>query len=51
MQTLQIQKALKQKGFDPGPLDGVRGASTVAAIMAYQRANGLVVDGLVGPMT
>jgi uncharacterized protein (TIGR02594 family) len=51
MQTLQIQKALKQKGFDPGPLDGVRGASTIAAIMAYQRANGLVVDGVVGPAT
>jgi uncharacterized protein (TIGR02594 family) len=51
MQTLQIQQALKQKGFDPGPLDGVRGALTIAAIIAFQNANGLEQDGVVGPAT
>lgn len=51
MQTLQIQQALKKKGFDPGPLDGTRGALTLAAIMDFQRTDGLVVDGLVGPAT
>jgi uncharacterized protein (TIGR02594 family) len=51
MQTLQVQQALKKKGFDPGPLDGVRGALTIAAIIAFQNANGLAPDGVVGPAT
>lgn len=51
MTTLEIQKALKDKGFDPGPLDGIRGARTISAVMAFQRVNNLEVDGVVGPMT
>lgn len=49
--TLQIQRALASRGYDPGPLDGVRGRKTIAAINAFQRANGLAVDGLVGDRT
>lgn len=40
----EIQKALKKAGYDPGPIDGVAGAQTMAAVNAFQRANGLPVD-------
>ncbi len=46
-----IQKALAANGFDPGPIDGVLGAMTRAAIRAFQASNGLVVDGIVGKNT
>ncbi|THB70466.1 MAG: TIGR02594 family protein [Gammaproteobacteria bacterium] len=51
MNTKQIQQALKDAGFDPGPIDGVRGRRTIKAIKDFQAANGLAVDGLVGPIT
>jgi ferredoxin len=51
MDTRQIQTALQAKGFDPGPIDGVRGRKTIDAIIAFQTANGLQADGIVGPMT
>ncbi len=51
MNVLEIQQALHAKGFDPGPHDGIRGRRTIAAIEAFQAANGLVVDGIVGPIT
>jgi uncharacterized protein (TIGR02594 family) len=51
MNILEIQQALHAKGFDPGPHDGIRGRRTIAAIEALQAANGLVVDGIVGPVT
>lgn len=40
----QIQSALKAKGFNPGSIDGVIGASTISAINAFQSANKLPVD-------
>jgi uncharacterized protein (TIGR02594 family) len=49
--TLQIQQALKAKGYDPGPADGVRGRRTIRAIVAFQTDEKLEVDGLVGPKT
>ena len=51
MTTLELQKALKAKGFDPGGIDGVMGRNTIAAIRAFQAANGLEVDGVAGPNT
>ena len=51
MTTLDIQKRLKVLGFDPGPLDGYPGRRTSAAVRAFQRANGLVDDGIAGPLT
>lgn len=51
MNVLEIQQALHAKGFDPGGHDGVMGARTRSAIKAFQRANGLVADGIVGPVT
>ena len=46
-----IQQQLAQRGFNPGPIDGIRGPQTTAAIKAFQKANGLAVDGIVGPKT
>jgi peptidoglycan hydrolase-like protein with peptidoglycan-binding domain len=45
--TIETQKALVRLGYDPGPIDGVAGANTRAAIEAYQTANGLLVTGQV----
>lgn len=44
-----IQVALSQSGYYRGPIDGVIGPRTRSAIRAYERANGLPVDGLVDP--
>jgi peptidoglycan hydrolase-like protein with peptidoglycan-binding domain len=46
-----LQQALKDHGFDPGPVDGQFGPHTRAAVVAYQQAEGLTVDGIVGPQT
>lgn len=47
----QIQTALKNAGFDPGAIDGKMGKQTKDAIKAFQKANGLVVDGRAGRLT
>lgn len=49
--TRQIQARLKELGFDPGPVDGVRGRRTIAALKAFQRVHGLVPDGIAGKLT
>ncbi len=46
-----IQKALSDKGFDPGEIDGKFGENTFSAVSNFQLANDLVVDGEVGPNT
>ena len=42
-----VQHALNRRGFDAGPVDGIAGARTRAAIERYQRENGIPVDGQV----
>jgi murein L,D-transpeptidase YcbB/YkuD len=46
-----IQNALVAAGIDPGPVDGKYGPKTTAAVAAFQRVRGLVMDGEVGPET
>ncbi len=46
-----LQQALSRAGYDPGPADGTFGRLTEAAVVAFQEANGLSVDGRVGPET
>jgi catechol 2,3-dioxygenase-like lactoylglutathione lyase family enzyme len=46
-----IQRAVRDKGFDPGDIDGQFGPHTQAAIVAFQIQNGLIADGEVGPVT
>ncbi len=47
----QIQHALARKGYNPGPVDGVWGRLTEAAVRHFQADHGLVADGVVGPKT
>lgn len=49
--TKDIQRALKNAGFDVGTIDGKIGPRTKKAIEDFQRSKGLKVDGKVGPMT
>jgi peptidoglycan hydrolase-like protein with peptidoglycan-binding domain len=47
----RLQQALVDRGFDPRGVDGAFGNNTKAAVMAFQRAQGIQVDGVVGPDT
>ena len=49
--VIRIQQALAARGFNPGEIDGDFGPVTQAAVAAFQEAEGLVVDGEVGPDT
>jgi uncharacterized protein (TIGR02594 family) len=52
MGTAEIQRQLAALGFDPGPVDGISGRRTIAAVMAFQRAHPpLAIDGIAGPKT
>lgn len=51
MTIREIQKALSDRGYPSGPIDGIWGRRTIAAVKAFQQANGLTVDGIVGPQT
>ena len=46
-----VQRALRDKGFDPGKIDSEYGPHTVAAVEAFQAMNRLVADGICGPLT
>ena len=41
----QVQKKLKELGYDPGSADGIWGKKTTSAIKHFQRDNGLPVTG------
>ncbi|MBR2925579.1 MAG: peptidoglycan-binding protein [Clostridia bacterium] len=43
-----LQKNLKTLGYYTGSVDGDYGAGTVAAVTAFQAANGLTADGIAG---
>ena len=47
----RLQQALTTRGFKPQGVDGAFGNNTRAAVMAFQRAQGLSADGIVGPDT
>lgn len=47
----KVQKRLILLGFNPGPVDGIRGRMTIGAVKNFQRSQGLVPDGIVGPLT
>lgn len=49
--TRGVQGALAEVGFDPGPIDGIIGPRTVAALQQFQDSAGLVPDGIYGPRT
>ena len=47
----RLQTLLIQNGFNPGPVDGIFGPQTQAAVIAFQRSRFLVPDGIVGIQT
>jgi hypothetical protein len=47
----QAQELLKAAGFDPGPIDGVLGPQTRAALSRYQASQGLPVTGALDEAT
>ncbi|ADM09364.1 hypothetical protein PB2503_06492 [Parvularcula bermudensis HTCC2503] len=46
-----LQQTLKERGYDPGPVDGIIGAGTKAALRAWQRDQGLPADGYASART
>ena len=47
----KVQAALKAAGFYNGKVDGKIGAGTKAAVIQFQRSQGLNPDGVIGPKT
>lgn len=45
------QRLLNEHGYDCGKVDGIFGANTKAAVVRFQQDNGLVPDGVIGPLT
>lgn len=47
----EVQRRLKLWGYYKGSVDGVFGAGTKKAVIAFQKKNGLTADGVVGKST
>ena len=50
-QVKSVQKALQDKGMDPGPIDGVMGPKTMAALKAFQKDQKLTESGRLDDQT
>ena len=46
-----LQDKLNALGYNSGNVDGIFGSKTYAAVLAFQKANGLAADGIVGSLT
>lgn len=49
--VVAVQRALQQRGYAPGAVDGVFGSKTEAAVYNFQATEGVATDGVVGPET
>jgi peptidoglycan hydrolase-like protein with peptidoglycan-binding domain len=47
----QLQELLQKQGFNPGSIDGIFGAGTKAAVIAFQKSKEMYADGIVGDKT
>jgi peptidoglycan hydrolase-like protein with peptidoglycan-binding domain len=50
-EVAELQTELKTRGFSPGAIDGRFGPGTEAAIIAFQRSDSLLDDGIAGART
>ncbi len=50
-EVTRLQRALARRGFPPGKADGSFGAATEAALIAFQRSEALLADGVAGQRT
>ncbi|GGK33353.1 hypothetical protein GCM10010965_27780 [Caldalkalibacillus thermarum] len=46
-----LQRLLAERGYQPGPIDGIYGPLTEAAVRRAQRDLNIAVDGIAGPQT
>ena len=47
----ELQEKLNKLGYDCGKADGIFGKNTEAALLKFQKENGLAIDGYAGPAT
>lgn len=47
----RLQDGLNSKGFPAGPVDGIFGPRTLLAVISFQQARNLRIDGIAGPQT
>ncbi len=50
-EVMKIQAVLKKIGYNPGDVNGIFTRQTENAVKLFQKNNGLVVDGIIGPNT
>ncbi|MEW6103628.1 MAG: peptidoglycan-binding protein [bacterium] len=50
-EVVKLQERLKALGFNPGLIDGDFGPGTKAAVIAFQKSEGLLADGIAGART
>ena len=50
-QVKAVQKALQDKGMDPGPIDGIMGPKTMAALKTFQKDQKLTESGRLDDQT
>ena len=50
-QVREVQQKLKDWGYYTGSVDGIYGSQTKAAVVKFQKYNGLTADGIVGSKT
>jgi len=50
-QVKALQRELARLGYSVGAIDGYYGRATIKAVTAFQRADRLTPDGIVGPPT
>ena len=49
--VLELQSTLSILKYNPGMSDGIYGVKTASAVIQFQKDNGFVSDGIVGPIT
>lgn len=49
--VIELQSTLSILKYKPGMTDGIYGVKTAFAVIQFQKDNGIVADGIVGPIT